>query len=784
MRVRAYSVGRGAPCAPLPSDDGAPLRLHAGWRADALTSLAGPGRGGPVSGGTNVSIAGVCLPEGAAAACKWGAAAEAPTSPVVVAPSSGGAIVCSSGAVGGAGLVPLYLASNATAPASFRATGLSFEYYALEVAALAPVAGPVAGGTRVRLRLALTATEALRGQVAAASSRCRLGVAAEFGPLHASADEIICVSPAAASAGAANATVSLDGAWFAPPRPFTYYDAALRGHEPTGGPASGGTLVRLWGEGFVSDGSACGGGGGGCAGEAAAVRCSFGMSGMVPPLSANATHVTCAAPRAEAAGAVALSLSLDAGSSILAERAYAYFAPPAVSSLTPPDGPAAGGHAVTVRGRGFQRLGPAPPLARCRFGGVTTALLHLISDAMLVCASPHLPAEIDAWRAAAAALAASNASSSEVGDDATFVPTAAPTAHCCAAGGGGGSRVGVARGVGSASDCWASCVALASCRYFSYYVPASADSARPAPLDKCWALGTCHWPNASGVCDLCATCGGGGVVSGAAGLSSWRRVEPALPALLPFSLSLNGQQFALNEEEATAELGYVAYAHEVSALDVSGGPTSGGTLVTLSGRGFTRAAARAATARARFGELWWGRAAALAPRCRFGAAGAVTPVVLRDDYAVCAAPPLAASGGGGGGGAVVALELALNAFRFDPHAAAPLSAGAGASYEVAHFESDAPHNFSYYPQAAAQATPAGGPTAGGTRVVVVGSGLEGHGRAAAACRFGAQLITPLRWGSDSEANCTAPAWPTQLPPIPRAPDGEPLSAPTLVARQV
>ena len=47
----------------------------------------------------------------------------------------------------------------------------------------------------------------------------------------------------------------------------------------------------------------------------------------------------------------------------------------------------------------------------------------------------------------------------------------------------------------------------------------------------------------------------------------------------------------------------MAYAYELLEVDVGGGPTSGGTLVTLSGRGFTRAAARAATAPQRYGNL-------------------------------------------------------------------------------------------------------------------------------------------------------------------------------------
>lgn len=239
----------------------------------------------------------------------------------------------------------------------------------------------------------------------------------------------------------------------------------------------------------------------------------------------------------------------------------------------------------------------------------------------------------------------------------------------------------------------------------------------------------------------------------------------------------------------------MAYAYELLEVDVGGGPTSGGTLVTLSGRGFTRAAARAATAPQRYGKLWWGRAAALAPRCSFGVAGFSTPLLVRDTVAVCAAPPLPDD--------VrikfrrrVPLKLALNTVRFDLHAGqgkpgwlehatrmgAPKPAEDHAPFDAAHFIGHG-GNFTYYKQNATQARPAGGPTAGGTIVELRGSGFDSQHRGAAACRFGPQLITPLRWESDTVANCTAPAWPADSGPlpIPRSPTGEPLATPTLDA---
>ena len=168
---------------------------------------------------------------------------------------------------------------------------------------------------------------------------------------------------------------------------------------------------------------------------------------------------------------------------------------------------------------------------------------------------------------------------------------------------------------------------------------------------------------------------------------------------------------------------------------------------------------------------------------------------MRDTVAVCAAPPLPDD--------VrikfrrrVPLKLALNTARFDLHAGqgkpgwlehatrmgAPKPAEDHAPFDAAHFIGHG-GNFTYYKQNATQARPAGGPTAGGTIVELTGSGFDSQHRGAAACRFGPQLITPLRWESDSVANCTAPAWPADSapPPIPRSPTGEPLATPTLAA---
>ena len=139
--------------------------------------------------------------------------------------------------------------------------------------------------------------------------------------------------------------------------------------------------------------------------------------------------------------------------------------------------------------------------------------------------------------------------------------------HCCAIG-ASAARVDGGGEHASLAACEAACVTNPSCRFLSYDTTLSR-------------------------CDFCSACDN----STDATYDSYRRVEPVLPSLLPFSLSLNGQQYELDDADWTAELGYVMYAAAIYNISMVAGPTVGGTLVTVTGRGFARAASRPASAR-------------------------------------------------------------------------------------------------------------------------------------------------------------------------------------------
>ena len=817
VRVRAFSVGTG--CMHLVGDDGAVAIVYGGWRADSLHVSVGP-PGGPVRGGTVVLVRGACMH--AATACVWGSSSggssgnssgsssgssgsssgssssnssgnggggtEPPMTAAIAHNES--ALLCESGPASEPGSVSLALAEQLDASAA-RATGLAFEYFGLSTLALEPAAGPVGGGTDLRIGIAIEGSAALRRGVRLQDARCRFEGAMVSGTMaaaHASSLEVICTTPAGTAVGLVNVTVSLDAglAYTAPlpaARAFLYYNASLRAVSPVGGPVRGGTLTTIVGAGLAGGAGGTGNVGDDGGGEewcrtnsahcADQMRCRFGvLGGRVIPFQTNDTHVLCTSPptfRVAEGGPARLAAAVDVlhpdriagrswddlgsatdeltyslnGEAYLRPRlAWTYYAPPTISSLQPADGPASGGQEITVRGDGFMNLvAGGAGAARCRFGTHTTRVLEIRNATLLVCAAPQDLAARDAALAAPLPASRADGLAGGIGDDVTF-PLEHSGRHCCLEG-AGAARVGGGLGYSSRLACQQGCVANPSCRFFSY-------------------------AGVLGRCDACSSCTDeSSTAEGSALYESYRRVEPALPALLPFELSLNGQQFELSDADHTFELGYLMYATASYNVSTTGGPTTGGTLVTITGRGFARGAARAASTRARFGTLWWERNATLAVRCRFGAAGSTTPIQLRDDQIVCPTPPLP-SGIAPRVGSSVAAELtlrsgrvtlpvavALNAARFNGGSlygsGEPAPAAHDEAFDVAHFEVVPDFNVTLYEQHISELLPPGGPTAGGTQVRIAGRWLHAFAPHAAMCRFG-MLPSPAIVLGDADAD--------------------------------
>ena len=675
VRLRAYAHGKG--CALVPGDDGATMTLHGGWRADSLFVGAGPTFGGPIHGGTLVRVRGACMD--AATSCGWdsrtdedGSIVDAPNlGSTQVVSSSESEIHCVSAVASNAHVARVLLypgagsshtgsffdddagsgsgggeagsgfgsgsgdddagsgrrldedgsgsgsSSSASSQGSYRYSGLTFEYFEMSAIDVQPPAGPMDGGTELRVSLNVNGGLELRREMGMdpRHARCRFfdGLAnVTDTPLHASSAEVICRTPPSVNAGPANVSVTLDGGHsYTAPLPydqaFLYYNASLLHVQPLGGPMRGGTLTTIIGTGLAGGGqqqhSSSSSSESWCVSRsrcAEQMRCRFGtLGGRVPLERVNDSQVVCISPPAivrdlrdgrDMAAAVlsdaraferrgsprlaaavevlhpdrisghawddlgsvneALTFSLNGEAYLQPRLQWTYYSPPTISSLQPADGPASGGQIVTVRGDGFLNLAVAgKETARCKFGRQVTRVLRIVNGSFLVCDAPSAIGLRDAALShPLPALQLDSTSRSEriehddgaaprpargIGDDATF-ELVGTGKHCCAVG-QSAARVGGATPYDYYKCEW-DCIRLPSCRYIAY-------SSSLGTCDFCSSctdrtdVSPAAWPSAAASAIV-------GSDRDATYFSSYQRIEPPLPILLPFSLSLNGQQYA------------------------------------------------------------------------------------------------------------------------------------------------------------------------------------------------------------------------------------------------
>ncbi len=154
----------------------------------------------------------------------------------------------------------------------------------------------------------------------------------------------------------------------------------------------------------------------------------------------------------------------------------------------------------------------------------------------------------------------------------------------------------------------------------------------------------------------------------------------------------------------------------VYTLTPGGGPVAGGTLLTLSGAGFTRGDARLC----RFGRGTGGQAVEVAASF----SGKTSTGLL-----FCAAPPADE-------GYTVAVEVSLDD---------------GGTYTASG------HSFAYYHEAVvSSASPSSGPASGGTRVTLHGYNIAATAPATLSCRFGHRDV-PATYVDSRHVACAAPS---------------------------
>ncbi|MFJ2191914.1 IPT/TIG domain-containing protein [Kitasatospora sp. NPDC087861] len=129
---------------------------------------------------------------------------------------------------------------------------------------------------------------------------------------------------------------------------------------PTAGPTSGGTTVTLAGSGL-----------------SAATAVTFGSAPAAFTVVSD-SYLVATAPAGS--GTVQVTVTTPGGTSN--SLAYTYTAPPVVTTIVPPQGPASGGNTVTLTGSGFTGV------TAVRFGAVAATLFTVVSATQITATVP------------------------------------------------------------------------------------------------------------------------------------------------------------------------------------------------------------------------------------------------------------------------------------------------------------------------------------------------------------------------------------------------------------
>ncbi|WP_265806226.1 IPT/TIG domain-containing protein, partial [Wenjunlia tyrosinilytica] len=221
--------------------------------------------------------------------------------------------------------------------------GLAFSHMAIPaVSAVIPGQGPLSGGNTVTLT----------GSDLTAATAVTFGATAAASFTVVSPTQITAVAPPGA-AGPVWVTVTTPGGTSAPGASYFYVNApVVTAITPVSGPLAGGNTVTVTGSHLI---------------EALTVR--FGTT-AASFTSVSDVQLTAVAPPG-AAGTVQLTVTTAGGTSVGVP--YRYLAAPAITAVSPTQGPAAGGNTVTLTG---SNLTEATAVA---FGGTPVAFT-VVSD--------------------------------------------------------------------------------------------------------------------------------------------------------------------------------------------------------------------------------------------------------------------------------------------------------------------------------------------------------------------------------------------------------------------
>ncbi len=665
------------------------------YEAAPVVTAIGP-VAGPTAGGTSVIITGTNLT--GASAVDFGATAA------VITATSATSITATSPAEP-ADLVDVIVTTPVGTSATTAADNFSYES-APSVTALAPVAGPTAGGTSVVMTgTGFTGASAVDfGALPAASyivdSSTRITAAAPAGP--DGTVDVTVTTPLATST--AN-----------PPGDEFTYEAApsVTALSPVVGPLGGDTPVTITGTDFTD-----------------ATGVSFGSTAASSYTFDSATQITATSP-AEAAGKVYVTVTNPVGTSATsATGQFSYEGAPTVSAVAPLAGPTTGATSVTITGTGFAGA------SAVSFGSSATTSFTVDSATEITVSAP-------AGSAGTVDVSVTNTSGTSPvnspDDDFTYEPSPSVSSLSPVAGPTtGGSSVTIT----GTNFTGASAVMFASTPAVAYTVNSATQITATSPAEPASIVEvTVTTPAGTSVTSLAdeftyeaaasvsavspvagplegastVTITGTGF-NGATGVSfgssaatsftveSYTTISAVSPANSAGTLDVRVTTPAGTSPVATADEFTYETAPSVASLSPFAGPTSGASTVTIRGTGFTGASA-----------------------VSFAATAATSFTVVSSSEITAVSPPASA----GPADVIVTTPSGTNT----------TPAADVFTYEVA--------------PSVTGLSPTAGPTTGGTTVLVTGTSFVG----ASAVNFGATSASVYSVTSPSTITVTAPAGP-------------------------
>ena len=378
------------------------------YRPEAEVHVLTPAAG-DVGGGTLVQVGGGGFVAGELL-CRFG------TLPAVVATLvTAEALQCMAPVAEARGALAVEVSVNDGG--DFSRSGVVFRYERAAAPSLVtPPLGPELGGTLVSV--------AGVGFGSSLLLKCRFGavsVAAEF----VSSELVNCSAPPHAS-GVVSVEVSTNGVDYSVSNVSYSYsvDPRVLALLPGSGPQRGGTNVSVVGSALLP-GS----------------RCRFGGVAALSSSWLSANELLCVAP-AQPEGSYAVEVSGNTQEWTASRLAFAYRPPPQVDSLLPPLGPTAGGTVLTVHGAGMVR---SNELA-CLFGGSVRVAATWIDAGSVACTAPPQRAPLAVLPSAAVEVSSNSQDFSADGVRFEYLSAASVLALSPTAGPAGGGTLVVVQG--------------------------------------------------------------------------------------------------------------------------------------------------------------------------------------------------------------------------------------------------------------------------------------------------------------------------------------------------